>query len=775
MKQFKISPNCSLEFDDNWQAYNYFRKYFKDMLDGIDEGVHQVLGEVSSTNTTLENFVDRVQSFANNQLDTLSDFIVRILFAANIKNYSKEKFFNEYYFKYINFDAYLEPIFKAIAEVNHTEAALEEIRRQKLEMKNQWVGGGFGFTGAIKGSLQASVMNYCTTSWRKLVSNPLDRIADESNIRKMKQEILNSREFKKLIFDAFHNSTKGYFMALIEILLRNNIISNLPFYDIFIQDDEDIRNEFENTLNYADTSNVEMLEELCIKAIKMSPYNIIYYFTYKLLEPYNADIDEMLKELNIYEELKKHTLQVHSEEISALPERYQIERVDDLIDCFDSILALSSEGVPIDEIISPYINLIPDIIVDQDDSIRLKEYVNLRFMEYHKKIKDRIFNKLDVLESGGYAITEKDVALFSGYYFKKNFKNTVKLARNNNVLAQYYLIKFVFDHRFLIFAEDLADMFNENFNDDGLVVNDYREIAYDNLMCTFFPDFKNNGFDLLMATLYYQILIYTFEDSETGPENLETVLKMLEESLRLGCNAAAYYIALLYYSQGEYMEGKNYMLIAADAEFEYAKKFVGKGYRKGQYGFEQNIAEGERYDALGWSDTYTVSVTDLYDIVIELCVDKLIEEKVSPKEFSKAYFDLLSSISASYKWDEGNDISVTNLESSFNSYGIYKSLRLEAGEEPLGLITEENLGCFMVFTNKNICVKCAGIFQNSWDKIALRDFDYSSVEYRSGVLKLISKDGRKKLSLNTAKAGHGMGFVEQILERIYDDLYVHIL
>ena len=773
--KFNLDQNYSIEMNKNWQAYNYFRKEFSEVINQVDKTTEEMLELGASGKISLEDLLYAVQEKASEDFDLISEYIVRVLYVANIKNYSKEKIFNEYYYKYINFDSYLDPIFEAVAKIYENEQILEQIRQHEKDIKGSWIGGGFGFVNAIKGSLQADVMNFVSKSFHNMFMDPITKLSNSTKIEQQKLSLMKSSSFKNQIKEAFHNSAVGFFMVLIELLLEHRIISNLEFCDILLQHDEDIRNEFDNTINYSDLSNKSEIKKFCCECIRKSPYNIIYYFTLKVLDPFNEDIDLLMKEVGIYDEYDKETKALAINKINQLSCKGKSRSLEELIERFDEVLRLSKAGVNIRTIIVPFINEIPLVINNDSDANKLIKHIKETFdVKYHREIiheieqKSRVAytNNIDFLkghQEGNY--------LWDDERFYNDFDRLVKLARDNNSAAQYEIIHRYFDHRFLCFADDLAKAFGKMQSSDDMPEIEYLSKNVLGIMIAkYFPDYRNNGFDLLMLTLYLQMKEHEYVNdsikklSENG--NLyDCTFNLLSKSLSLGCNASAYYLGLFCYAKGNVKDGMNYMKIAADNSFFLANKFIGQGYKKGQYGFPQDDVKGKLYDPKGLSVMYNILASNFKNIIyktyMHLCTKEIEKRGVSGEVALDAYVQMFDEIVFFHKFS-----GFITIEKDVPS-----SINLSAGECVICRVrnyeTEESI---LTITNKNIYYLETGLFKPKVKSINLKDIDFSSICFDKDRknLNLFTFDKKQKAVLRGYK--DDLYLIKLLLERVSYDL-----
>ena len=97
-----------------------------------------------------------------------------------------------------------EPIYAIAEEFDDLQGVLAERRKaMNIERTTQWVGGGFGIYGAIKGKIKADLLNAgasAVNTGRNIMQKAIQSGIDRSNINKLKKEIKNSSELKNAVF-----------------------------------------------------------------------------------------------------------------------------------------------------------------------------------------------------------------------------------------------------------------------------------------------------------------------------------------------------------------------------------------------------------------------------------------------------------------------------------------------------------------------------------------------------------------------------------------------
>lgn len=123
----------------------------------------QLSAEIEKTYNGLGS-IDKVLEFIPeelaNTIDILTDGVVELLITCGIYEYDKNRFFEKYRDAY-DTSGFLRPIVEQYLKILDMGAKIEEYHDYIAKSRrNYWRGGGFGVSGAIKGAIQAQLLNY---------------------------------------------------------------------------------------------------------------------------------------------------------------------------------------------------------------------------------------------------------------------------------------------------------------------------------------------------------------------------------------------------------------------------------------------------------------------------------------------------------------------------------------------------------------------------------------------------------------------------------------
>ena len=236
-------------------------------------------------NSFINNLYNKISEEVINYYDSNSfDFLVK-----NGENFIKEKFCNVgnavLGFKYKNSgnitnddklallmitthaEFAWEPIYTVANEFDDLQDTLAERRRSmNIERSGYWVGGGIGISGAVKGKIQAYILNTgakISNSVANLTSKAIQSGIDRYNVDKLKKEIKNSSELRSAVFKAIKQCFVDWNRFLSAIYIGNSKIF------------EKVQTEIQDF----NLSEIASSYEAALKILSDNPYSVSAYMT----------------------------------------------------------------------------------------------------------------------------------------------------------------------------------------------------------------------------------------------------------------------------------------------------------------------------------------------------------------------------------------------------------------------------------------------------------------------------------------------------------------
>lgn len=278
MVQFHLGEN-SISFSDDFNKLNTLRT---DIIDDMSHfSIYDSMEQLISKHGKMPNIDEVASSFPLmvNQLicEAIVPIIVNFLVENEIYDCSEELFIHRYQERYFNFAK--QPQFQNFLShyVNLANEYMEKRTQKEYNRANrsQWMGGGFGITGAIKGAAQAAVLNAATGVVRG-IGDGISDFASSTAYKSKQNSLLSDDVFQE--FDiALQNCIHGCILACqIEYSTHKGILCSWSQREN-IEKSFAIFNNVQTRVT--DTSKIA---KLMSTAIELSPYNEEYYsFLYR--------------------------------------------------------------------------------------------------------------------------------------------------------------------------------------------------------------------------------------------------------------------------------------------------------------------------------------------------------------------------------------------------------------------------------------------------------------------------------------------------------------
>lgn len=278
MVQFHLGEN-SISFSDDFNKLNTLRT---DIIDDMSQfSIYDSMEQLISKHGKMPNVDEVASSFPLmvNQLicEAIVPIIVNFLVENEIYDCSEELFIHRYQERYFNFAK--QPQFQNFLShyVNLANEYMEKRTQKAYNRANrsQWMGGGFGITGAIKGAAQAAVLNAATGVVRG-IGDGISDFASSTAYKSKQNSLLSDDVFQE--FDiALQNCIHGCILACqIEYSTHKGILCSWSQREN-IEKSFAIFNNVQTRVT--DTSKIARLMST---AIELSPYNEEYYsFLYR--------------------------------------------------------------------------------------------------------------------------------------------------------------------------------------------------------------------------------------------------------------------------------------------------------------------------------------------------------------------------------------------------------------------------------------------------------------------------------------------------------------
>lgn len=339
----------------------------------------------------------------------------------------------------------LKPLINFSEKIAKQTRDMQNTKAIQRESRSQWEGGGFGFSGAIKGAIMAGVLNAGTNAVRKVADAYTDA-QDNHLVIKQKREYFNNGTSLEQLKDTIYDCGGFVFEQTYKILISKK---NMPSISLL---DEKERRDVNYYLNRLDKGKNKALEDKLIESIiqniRKNPYEWeLYDMLYRLLPYEKQEINKLVEYFGVgyyYYKAAKEMDVKRLEYIRSLPDitSEDIEKKEMLL----KALAKDAKNMNLGTLFTEIREKKEVLLKMQDFKYLLSGDKSVLYFLY-PKIKDATKEIADLLE-------------------KKDFHSIWDKAESGNVYAQFVLMEY-YELHFVrqngLFARDITPTPEKHF------------------------------------------------------------------------------------------------------------------------------------------------------------------------------------------------------------------------------------------------------------------------------------------------------------------------
>lgn len=259
--------------------------------EAVGEGLRIIYSAFDEKKIGMDNLINRTPNVMKACINLATRVAISILVNKGVYNITENEFLTKYYYDYADYIGELEPVIERYSEIIGEERYYADLRRFQHENRSRWQGGGFGVTGAIKGAVTATAMNWTTDFFRSFGESKRRR-QDETRTREAKNRLFHS----SLTRNCYTNAINKMFYGLIDPIMQELYLYGI--HDRTIISRERANALFDHIVKYVYDDNVAMHE--LIKLVIEFPFEGKFYEElYEYID--NDDLDTMEEYLVVYE------------------------------------------------------------------------------------------------------------------------------------------------------------------------------------------------------------------------------------------------------------------------------------------------------------------------------------------------------------------------------------------------------------------------------------------------------------------------------------------
>ncbi len=275
----------------------------------------------------IETALKKLPELAGEWLGETADNCAKLLYASGV-NLTAERFINKYSEKYdMDYSVFYDEVVEEYSKILDRQQELKEYRNAVKASRGRWEGGGYGMSGAIKGAMNAAILNMGTDFMHSFGDSAQERSHNQI-IQEQLRELYERPETKGLLCGGIYICIMNIYRALCKEL------KELEFFDAVISmHEKHAESMYESTIRYE--KDPEKFLKNILECIYNNPGKKKYYNAIKenLIEELmneESDFNEFIEFWNIeflVEDIKEEAYKIIEEQNSQNSfEEYMIEQ-----------------------------------------------------------------------------------------------------------------------------------------------------------------------------------------------------------------------------------------------------------------------------------------------------------------------------------------------------------------------------------------------------------------------------------------------------------------
>lgn len=292
----------------------------------------------SSNISSFEDIFRYLPGGADSRIRNLVISSVGILPSAGVLSYTPVSFYGEYENELI-YEPCMKELYETREQIEQAREQQEQYRAAQKASRRHWQGGGFGFSGAIKGAVMAGMLN-AGSGLIHGVGDSFAAAGDWAQIAGAKRQVFQHVQKSGMLKEAFYLRCQRIFYEVLETV-GYELHVEMPDYD-----EEKANATFQNAAAQHRKGQLsdEQYFDYLIKCMQLYPYKPSIYGELYRLHP---EDDKELQSLSEYLHLREEYLKQRATVIEA-----QLSYIADMPS--DTIIAVQKKIQALDELAERY-------------------------------------------------------------------------------------------------------------------------------------------------------------------------------------------------------------------------------------------------------------------------------------------------------------------------------------------------------------------------------------------------------------------------------------
>lgn len=212
---YKIGSEKILALTEKQKKYLLAIKKINEAKDTIKKVAQNYYNEYGNIDKVIDEFPEVIAEVVDNAIK----MAINTLNSYKIYDYDEEKFYETYY-SVIDTTEIMEPLIDKYLQVMNLSDEVEKYHDYvKYVRRNSWSGGGFGVEGAIKGHIQAEMLNVGNVFLHS-IRDKSNREEDRNQIEEIKKALYMNPDTLECMVTALNQVTIGVLMSSVNEIVK---------------------------------------------------------------------------------------------------------------------------------------------------------------------------------------------------------------------------------------------------------------------------------------------------------------------------------------------------------------------------------------------------------------------------------------------------------------------------------------------------------------------------------------------------------------------------
>lgn len=258
-----------LSFNADMVAFNKLRKPFS-----VNAGKHKA-EYIKFYDSKVHSFDDLFQIAypeMKRRIDLSVEFGIRVLMDYGVDHIDEDTL-RSLAGDNIDPDVVMQPLMESAEEIQRHAANISRGRDIERSSRSKWYGGGFGLKGAVKGAVNAKILNIATDTIRGIGDSQVDA-QDRAEIENMKKAVFTDPDTRQNLLYGVYQCCFNVFVGVHYVLAKENLVPTFSFDDL-----KKINariNNYVHLLKSDSSIRPQFIDILC-EGLQYCPYRPLFY------------------------------------------------------------------------------------------------------------------------------------------------------------------------------------------------------------------------------------------------------------------------------------------------------------------------------------------------------------------------------------------------------------------------------------------------------------------------------------------------------------------